>query len=250
MKITILGCGPSYGVPSLTRGFGPSDPKEVKNIRTRSAILIEDKGLNILVDTGPEIREQLWRAGAPQIHAILYTHAHYDHMGGAQDVRNVAKERNQIIDVYAVQKDIVALRKQLPYVFQEDHQKTLQTHYIRPYKPFKIKHLTIIPIFQHHGESSSIGFRIGDFAYCTDVKKIDPEGWKLLKGVKTWILGCVTTGVNPKHVHLDEALKWIQKLKPEHTYLTHMGSKLDYKTLKKSLPKNVEPCYDGLVIKA
>ncbi|MBQ4471878.1 MAG: MBL fold metallo-hydrolase [Alphaproteobacteria bacterium] len=249
MKVTILGCGPSYGMPSLTRGFGPSDPNEPKNVRTRSDILIEDKGVGILIDTGPEIREQLLRAGTPKIHAILYTHAHYDHMGGAQDLRNVAIEKNEVLDIYGTPKDMLALRRQMPYVFEPSHQKTLSLHYIKPYKSFKIKHLEIIPIFQHHGESSSIGYRIGDFAYCTDVKKIDPEGWKLLKGVKTWVLGCVTTRVNAKHVHLPEALKWVKKLKPERTYLTHMGSKMDYKELKKTLPKGVEPCYDGMVIK-
>ena len=249
MKITILGCGPSYGMPSLTRGFGPADPKEPKNVRTRSAILIEDKGVHILIDTGPEIREQLWRAGAPTIDAIIYTHAHYDHMGGAQDLRNVAIERGEIIDVYGTQKDMLALRHQMPYVFEPSHQKTLNLHYIKPYKSFKIKHLEITPIFQHHGESSSIGYRIGKFAYCTDVKEIDPEGWKILKGVKTWILGCVTTNENPKHVHLPEALKWIKKLNPEQAYLTHMGSKMDYQTLKRTLPQGVHPCYDGLVIK-
>ena len=249
MKVTILECGPSYGMPSLTRGFGPSDPNEPKNVRTRSAILIEDKGLNVLIDTGPEIREQLWRIGAPKIDALLYTHAHYDHMGGAQDVRNVAKERNQIMDVYGAQKDMLALHKQMPYVFEPSHQPTFKTHYIKPYKTFKIGHLDITPIYQHHGEGSSIGYRIGDFAYCTDVKAIDPEGWKVLKGVKVWVLGCVTTRENPKHIHLPEALKWIQKLKPERAYLTHMGSKMDYQTLKKTLPKGVFACYDGLVIK-
>ena len=248
MKITILGCGPSYGMPSLTRGFGPSDPNEPKNIRTRSAILLEDNGVGILFDTGPEIREQLWRAGAPQIHAICYTHAHYDHMGGAQDLRTLAKERGQVMDIYGTQKDILALRRQMPYVFEIDRQQTMKTHYIEPYKSFKINHLTITPIYQHHGAGSSIGYRVGDFAYCTDVKAIDPEGWKILKGIKTWVLGCVTTGENPKHVHLSEALKWVKKVKPQHTYLTHMGSKMDYQTLKKTLPNGVEPCYDGMEI--
>ena len=248
MKITILGCGPSYGMPSLTRGFGNTDPAEPKNIRTRSAILVEEQGVGILFDTGPEIREQLLKAGSPQIHAICYTHTHYDHMGGAEDLRTVARERNQILDVYGRQKDILALRRQMPYVFDPKHQTTMKLHYIKPYKPFKINGLTLIPILQHHGPSTSVGFRIGDFAYCTDVKSIDPEGWKILKGIKTWILGCVTTNENPKHIHLSEALKWIRRLHPQQTFLTHMGSKMDYKKLKKELPDSVFPCYDGMHI--
>ena len=249
MKITILGCGPSYGMPSLTRGFGPSDPNEPKNVRTRSSILIEDQGLGVLIDTAPELREQLWRAGAPQIHAVCYTHLHYDHMGGAEDLRTLAKERKEIMDVYGTQKDIFALKRQMPYVFDPEHQQTMKTHYIKPYKQFQIGHLKIMPIFQYHGECNSIGYRIGNFAYSTDVKSLEPKGWELLKGVKVWVLGCVTTNENFKHIHLAEALKWIEKLKPERTYLTHMGSKMDYQTLKKTLPKNVIPCYDGMEIK-
>lgn len=248
MKITILGCGPSYGVPSLSRGFGECDPKEPKNIRTRSALLFEDKGTSILFDSGPEIREQLIRAKSPQLDAVCYTHVHYDHMGGAEDLRGLARERNQILDIYGTQKDLLALRRQMPYVFDPTHQETMKLHYIRAYKQFKIKNLDVMPIFQYHGDKNSLGFRIGDFAYCTDVKKIDPEGWHLLKGIKVWVLGCVTTMENPKHIHLAEAVKWIQKLKPETTYLTHMGARMDYQTLKKTLPANVIPCYDGLTI--
>ncbi len=249
MKVTILGCGPSYGMPSLTRGFGPSDPNNPKNVRTRSAILLTDKDLGILFDTGPEIREQLLRCGeVPQIQAVCYTHLHYDHMGGAEDIRNLAKERQQIMDVYGTQKDITALRRQMPYVFDPSHQQTMKLHHIKPYKPFKIKHLEIMPIFQFHGENNSLGYRIGDFAYCTDVKKFEPEGWKLLKGVKVWVLGCVTLDKNPKHIHLAEALKWHEKLGVQRTYLTHMGSKMDYSTLKRTLPKDIIPCYDGMEI--
>lgn len=248
MKITILGCGPSYGMPSITRGFGPSDPNEPKNVRTRSAILLQDKEVGLLFDTDPEIRQQLLKAGSPNITHLCYTHAHYDHMGGAEDVRVVARELNQVVQVYGTQKDMLALRRQMPYVFEPTRQSTMKLHYIKPYKSFKIKHLEIMPILQYHGQCNSIGYRIGDFAYCTDVKSIDKEGWRLLKGIKTWVLGCVTTTENEKHIHLEEALKWIKKINPNTAYLTHMGSKMDYKHLKKTLPKGVYPCYDGMVI--
>ena len=246
MKITILGCGPSYGLPSLTRGFGLCDANNPKNIRTRSALLLEEAGTTILFDSGPEIREQLWRAGCPQLDALCYTHAHYDHMGGAEDVRTITKERRQILDVYGVQRDILALRRQMTYAFEDSHQATMKLHYIKPYQAFEIKNLKVIPIHQYHGEGFSVGYRIGDFAYCTDVKKIDPEGWQILKGIKVWVLGCVTTVENSKHVHLSEALKWINRLKPQKVYLTHMGSKMDYDFLKRTLPEGIEPCFDGM----
>ena len=251
MKITILGCGPSWGMPSLISGFGETDPKEVKNVRTRSSVLIEDKDLKILIDTGPEIRQQLLRIGLPKIYTVFYTHAHYDHMGGAEEFGMLARECQERIDVYARQKDIRHFKDRMPYIFQTKEAAGLvKTHCIRPYKKFKIGHLEVLPIPQKHATCGSIGYRIGDFAYCTDVKSIDPKGWQCLKGVKTWVLGCVTIAENPRWVHLSEALKWIKRLHPDYTYLTHLGPSMDYQTLKQTLPRNICPCYDGMIIHA
>ena len=248
MKVTILGCGPSWGLPSLINGYGETDPREPKNRRTRSSILLEDKGLRILFDTDPEIREQLLKIGNPKIYSICYTHAHYDHMGGAEEFSMLKRELHEILHVYARPKDISRLKERMPYIFKSKEDKVIKVHYIKPYKNFTIGHLNIMPIPQQHATCGSIGFRIGDFAYCTDVKSIDPEGWECLKGIKTWILGCVTINENPRHVHLAEALKWIKKLKPKQTYLTHLGPSMDYRKLKETLPKNVIPCYDGMTI--
>ncbi len=250
MKVTILGCGPSYGVPSLTRGYDLVDPKEKKNVRTRTAMLLEEEGTHILFDTGPEIREQLLKAGAPSIDAICYTHAHYDHIAAAEDLHSYARIQGRRLGVYATRHDLFILRRELPYVFSPKYRQAMDVHYIQYHKPFKIKDIELIPILQHHGDELSVGYRIGDFAYCTDVKSLEPEGWKILKGVKTWVLGCVSVNENAKHLSLKEALKWVNRIKPERTYLTHLGSKMDYQKLKHSLPKDVEPCYDGLVIKA
>lgn len=248
MKITILGCGPSHGMPSLINGFGQTNPHEKKNIRTRSSILIEDMGVRILIDTGPDIREQMWRVKNPKIDAICYTHPHYDHMSGIEEFGMLVRENHETLNIYGRQKDIIFLKNRMPYIFQTEEKKFIKTHYIKPYKKFKIKHLEILPIPQHHALCGSIGYRIGNFAYCTDVKAINPEGWKCLRGIKTWILGCVTVDENPRWVHLAEALKWIKQLHPERTYLTHLGPSMDYQTLKENLPKNVSPCYDGLII--
>jgi len=248
MKITILGCGPSWGMPSLINGFGDTDPHEPKNIRTRSSILIEDQGVRILIDTGPDIREQLLRIGNPKINAICYTHPHYDHMGGAEEFGMLTRERREILHVYGRQKDILFLKSRMPYIFKAPEEHLIKTHYIRPYHKFQIAHLEILPIPQHHAASGSVGYRIGNFAYCTDVKSIDPEGWQCLKGIKTWILGCVTLDESPRWVHLAEALQWIKNLHPDRTFLTHLGPTMDYKTLKTTLPKGVCPCHDNLVI--
>ena len=211
-------------------------------------MLLEEENTHVLFDTGPEIREQLLRAGAPAIDAICYTHAHYDHIAGAEDLHSYARIQGRHLDVYGTRHDMWEMRQQMPYVFAPKYRQAMRIHYITHYKPFQIGNLKLIPILQHHGKELSVGYRIGDFAYCTDVKKLDPKGWKVLKGVKIWVLGCVTTNENPKHLHLSEALKWIQRIKPEHTYLTHLGSKMDYKTIQKILPPDVSLCYDGLEI--
>lgn len=246
MKIIILGAGPSYGIPSLTRGFGDCDPENSKNVRTRSSVLIQTKNTTLLIDTSPDIKEQLFKQKAPHLDALLYTHIHYDHCGGAEDVKKMIQDRSQILSVYAAKKDISILLDKFDYVFKKD--ALFKMNPIAMYRPFYINDLKIIPIHQNHGAGSSVGYRIGKFAYTTDVKHITPKGWEILQGVDTWVLGCPTPKENKKHVHLDEALDWIQKIHPKKAYLTHLGLHMDYEKLKRVLPKNVFPCYDGLVI--
>jgi len=250
MKITILGCGPSYGVPSLTRGFSESDPKNPKNTRLRSAMLLQDKDVAILFDTGPEIRLELLKAGSPDLTALCYTHSHYDHMAGAEDVRAIMREKDRLLPVYGSHADLDALQNQLAHVFRSSITKPgFCLHEIKPFRPFQIQHIKLTPILQHHGQGTSIGYRIGDVAYCTDVHSITEKGWKLLEGIKVWILGCVSPdSTNDKHINLHEAIQWVHRLKPDMTYLTHMGGRMDYDTLCRNLPKYIRPVYDGMVI--
>ncbi|MBP5343814.1 MAG: MBL fold metallo-hydrolase [Alphaproteobacteria bacterium] len=250
MKITILGCGPSYGVPSLTRGFCECDAKNEKNIRLRTAMLLQDKEVTILFDTGPEIRLELLRVGSPDLTALCYTHSHYDHMAGAEDVRAMMREKDQILPVYGTAGDLSALKDQLSYVLRSAINKPgFRLHHITPYHSFKIKHVKLTPILQQHGNGISIGYRIGDFAYCTDVHSIDEKGWRALQGIKVWVLGCVSSSShNQKHLSLDTAIQWVHRLKPDITYLTHMGGRMDYDTLCRELPSYIRPAYDGMVI--
>ena len=149
MKITILGCGPSYGVPSLTRGFYGVDPNNPKNVRLRSSLLLQDKDVTVLFDTGPEIRLELLRVGSPHLTALCYTHSHYDHMAGAEDVRAIMREENRILPVYGLQKDLDALSNQLAYIFRSSitqKKPGFRLNEIIPLVPFKIKHLKFIPI--------------------------------------------------------------------------------------------------------
>lgn len=249
MKITVLGCGPSYGVPSLYRGFGNCDPNNPKNVRFRTSMMLKDKENTILFDTGPEIRLQLLRAECAHLDAVVYTHAHYDHMGGADDLRKFLAEKEQILPIYLSAHDNKEFQDRLNYIFQtKSSEYYFDIKVIQPYVPFDVKGTKITPILQHHGDGFSMGYRIGDFAYSTDVKSMDEQGFEAIKGIKTWMIGVVTPNPNNKHVTLIEALEWIERVKPERAYLTHMGTSMDYDELCRTLPAHIRPVYDGMVI--
>ena len=249
MKITILGCGASYGVPSLVKGFGKCNPNNAKNNRLRSSILVEEQGQNILIDTPPEIRLELLQAKVKKIDALLYTHRHYDHMAGAEDVRNFTRKLGQVLDIYGAKYDLNAYKNQMKYVFREAKNKgSVALHPVKMYQAFDVKGIEILPVKQYHGSINSVGYRIGNFAYSTDVKKMDKKGFELLKGIDTWVLECTTDKVTPGHISLDEVLAWIDYIHPKRAYLTHLGTEWDYDTLLRLLPKNVKPAYDGLKI--
>ena len=197
MKVTILGSGPSYGMPSLTRGFGDCDPNNPKNIRFRSAVLLSDKGTQILFDTPPEIRLQLLKVKNRQLDALCYTHLHYDHIGGADDVNKMVKDQTRELEVYAQKPDLDYFKNHQSYIFNDSY---YHLHQIRFYKPFKVNHLSVLPIKQYHDELLSVGYRIGDFAYSTDLNKMDAKGWEALSGINTWVLGGASHKKNKKYV--------------------------------------------------
>ena len=250
MKITILGCGASYGVPSLLKGFGKCDPSNPKNTRFRCSILIEEQGQNILVDTPPEIRLELLRSKIKKIDALLYTHCHYDHMAGAEDVRNFTYKQGKILDIYGTKHDLNTFKNQMKFVFRKQkNAASITLNPIKMYIPFEVNGISVLPIKQYHGSINSVGYRIGSFAYSTDVKSMDKKGFELLTGIDTWILECTTSKITSGHILLDEALNWIDCIHPKRAYLTHLGDEWDYDELAKKLPKNVKPVYDGMIIK-
>ncbi len=253
MKVTILGCGSSMGVPLVGDHWGDCDPNEPRNRRLRASILVEQGPTRLLIDTGPDLRQQLLTAGVTSVTAILYTHAHADHLHGIDDVRGLNLGMGATIDAYADPATLKIIRERFGYVFQ-----VLKGDYF--YKPtlvpktidgpFEIGGMRVQPFEQDHGFSKTLGFRIGRIAYSTDVVNLDETAFGVLDGVDVWIVDAFRIEPHITHTHLAKTLEWIERVKPKRAVLTHMSQWLDYGRLKATLPAHVEPAYDGMVLEA
>ena len=249
MEIRILGCGGSFGSPLAWERNGNINIKNKKNFRTRSSILINNNTTNILIDTSPDLRQQLYNAKCTNVDAVLYTHLHSDHVSGLPDMRAISLINKKIIPAYMsieIQKSILSNYK---YIFKGD----------KEYRPFmKIKNLknkTIInnieiESFKHnHGAIDVQSFRIKNFAYSTDFKKFYGKDIDKLKNLDLWIVGLLRLDPHPCHAGFDEILEYIKYLKPKKTIFTHMTALIDEESINKLAPSNVFAAYDGMLIK-
>ena len=251
MKITILGSGASSGSPLI----GEEMPENPKNIRTRASIFIEGKNTNILIDTSPDFRHQALAAQVRKIDAVLYTHTHADHIHGIDDIKSFAYRMKAPIPAYGNKQSIDELTTRFAYCFA---QKVTESGWVRPYmlpnviepnKEFEIGEFKIIPFVQLHTKGmDSLGFRIGDFAYSTDVHKFPLESEQYLKGLKLWIVDCLKQAPSKTHSDITQTLDWIKRYKPEHSVLTHLSYEMDYDVLSRNLPPHIEPGYDGMAL--
>jgi phosphoribosyl 1,2-cyclic phosphate phosphodiesterase len=205
-----------------------------------------------VVDTSPDLREQCLSAGIRNITGVLYTHDHADHTHGIDDLRPFLYHNKIPIPVYGNKETLRFLKTRFGYAFPKEK---LAPPIYRPFVmdhpiegPFQVGTIPITPFIQGHGYSTSLGYRFGEVAYSTDVVTLDEAAFKILEGVKIWIVDCITMDPRPTHSHLAQTLDWINRVNPQHAYLTHMSTHLDYDTLRNLLPKNVEPAYDGLII--
>lgn len=252
MKITILGCGSSGGVPRIGGDWGDCDPGNPKNRRRRCSILVETGRTRVLVDTSPDMREQLLDANVTDLDGVVWTHDHADQTHGLDDLRVLAIMLRRRIDCWGDAETLKRLKRKFGYCFPQEASKAypaiVTDHLIEG--PFRIGDLDIIPFEQDHGTMTSLGFRFGPVSYANDVVQLDDRAFAAMAGSELMIVDALRYRPHPTHAHLDRALEWIARVKPARAVLTNMHVDLDYDRLAAELPDGVVPAYDGMVIEA
>jgi len=260
LRLTILGCGSSPGTPSITGDWGNCDPSNPKNRRMRAAAMVERVSANgitrVVIDTGPDFRDQMLMAGVKRIDAVLYTHPHADHIHGIDDLRGYVLEQKQLVDIHADQPTLDRLHEAFGYCFKtpvgSSYPPILRAHEIEHSDPVIIEGeggaLTFTPLPQIHGDIISLGFRVGPLAYCSDVSHFPPATAELMQDLELLVVDALQYRPHPSHLSLGEALEWIEQLKPKRAVLTHMHVPLDYATVAAETPDHVEPAWDGMVL--
>lgn len=258
MKVTLLGCGGSGGVP-LAGGepggsWGACDPSNPKNRRRRVSILIEAEGTRVLVDTSPDLRAQLIDNEVTSLDAVIYTHDHADHVHGVDELRYLTYVKQGPIDAYMDTTTRRSLTRRFDYIFtsscdpKNPYRPMLNDRLIEG--PFSVGPVPVLPFTQQHGGTTSLGLRFGDIAYSTDASALDEAAFQALEGIKIWIVDCLRYEPHPTHSHFAQSLEWIERVKPERAVLTHLNHQVDYEDLKSRCPPGVEPGYDGLILEA
>jgi len=258
LRVTLLGTGPSQGVPALGgadgRGnWGACDPAEPRNRRGRTSALIEAAdGSRLLVDAGPDLRAQLLGAGIGGFDALLITHAHADHMAGLDELRSINRAMDREIRLLGSAATLSELRERFGYAFlpatRGFFRPALTAEIVAPGDRPVVGSMAMELLDLDHLMMRSLGVRTGRFAYTTDVLRMPPETLARLHGLDTWVVSCMQPGLNPVHAGLDQVLVWIAALRPRRTVLTHLGDRMDWASMMERLPPGVELGHDGLVL--
>ncbi|MBD3225034.1 MAG: MBL fold metallo-hydrolase [Caldithrix sp.] len=250
MRVTFLGTGTSQGVPLINCQCPVCISENQKNKRLRCSVMVETGDNNILIDTSMDMRQQFLSYRFSRIDAVLYTHAHADHIFGMDELRRFNIIQNEIIPVYASGQTMEYLKRTFYYAFTENELRpgipNIRGNIIDG--PFQIGSSEIIPIPLNHGDERIYGFRIGAFAYCTDVNSIPEESYPLLKGLKVLVLTALRERKHPKHFSLNEAITEAKKINAEMTYFNHVSHILDHDTHNSYLDETMELAYDGLTV--
>lgn len=254
MRVTILGCGTSAGVPRPGgkdgKGeWGAANPADPRNRRRRCSILVQDQGKTVLVDTSPDVRSQLLDAEVERVDSVIWTHDHADQVHGIDDLRPYALRQGQI-ESWSDARTQAVLNRRFGYCFQAEGSGFYNPIYRHTVieGPFTAAGLPVVPFLQDHGTIPSLGFRFGGVGYANDVVALPEESLAALEGVEVLIVDAMRYRPHPTHAHLDQALEWIERLKPRRAFLTNMHVDMDYAEVDRTTPSHVTPCHDGLQI--
>lgn len=251
MKVIFNGTGSSTGTPQLFCKCPVCTSVDPKNKRTRFSMTIIENGVNILIDTPFEIRQQLLRSGEPDIDLVWLTHPHSDHIAGIDDLRMVSFVKKSSLPVYGSRNTLQAAERQFPYMFNEKNEY-IERPFLIPHivngDIVKFKGLDIIPIRHHHGKMEVVSLRIGTFGLLADISDIDNEEFEKLRGIKTLAISTTVKNPHTKHLSLPEVVNFINKLNPDRAFLTHMNHTFDYEETSLILPEHIQPAWDGMEI--
>ena len=263
LRLTILGCGSSAGVPRVGVGWGDCDPTNPKNRRRRCSVLVEQTGpdgaaTTVLVDTTPDLRDQLLGADVRRLDAVLYTHEHADHIHGIDDLRPLAIVMRQRIPVYADRMTSELLQMRFGYCFEtpagSGYPPILKMGHLQAGMTTVVAgpggSIAVLPFRMIHGDIDALGFRFGNIAYAPDVSRMPEESLQYLQDLDVLIIDALRYTPHPTHFSVSEALELIDMVKPRRAILTNLHTDLDYQRLSRELPPHIEPAYDGLQIEA
>jgi phosphoribosyl 1,2-cyclic phosphate phosphodiesterase len=260
VKLTILGCGSSGGVPRIGNDWGQCDPANPKNRRRRCSVLLTRTtpagDTRVLIDTSPDLRDQLLSQGVSDLDAVLYTHEHADHTHGIDELRVIYLLKRHKVQVWADEPTGHMLMSRFSYCFYtaqgSDYPPILHMNRLVAGTPVSVsgqgEAINALPFRVHHGNIEALGFRIGAAAYTPDLNGIPDESLPALQGLDLWIVDALRRTRHSSHLSLAETLEWIQRLRPKRAIITNMHVDLDYDRLRQELPENVEPAYDGLEV--
>ena len=252
MKITFLGTGTSQGIPVIGSSHPVCQSTDPKDKRLRVSVLLSWKNFNYVIDCGPDFRQQMLANNVRSLDGILFTHEHADHTAGIDDIRPYFFRQGDI-PIFAHQRVIKILRRRFDYIFADSNRypgaPAVKVNVVQNDRPFSIGDKQAIPIDAYHNRLQVFGYRVGDFAYLTDVKTVDDKEIEKIKGVKVLSVNALRIDPHHSHFNLEEALQFVEKVKPKKAYFTHISHYLGFHAeVEKMLPKNVHLAYDNLVI--